>query len=356
MRIGIDISQIIYQGTGVARYTAKLVEYLLKIDKENDYVLFFSSLRRKLNENFSRAEIKKFGLPPSLLDILWNRFHIFPIENFIGKIDIFHCSDWTQPPVKKTRLVTTVHDLTPWKYPQTLHPKIVETHKRRMRWVKKEADLIIADSYSTKEDLIKIIGIPKKKIKVIYLGVEENKAEGESLVEGDYILTVGTREPRKNLKRLINAFRVVIKKNKNVKLVIAGKYGWGNKQLNFKNEQINILGFVPEETLKLLYKHAKVFVYPSLYEGFGLPILEAMAASCPVITSNLSSLPELAGKAAILIDPLSTNSITRAIEKVLEKKDLRTKLIKEGKTQVKKFTWRQTAENTLKAYMEAIRC
>jgi len=355
MRIGIDISQIVYQGSGVARYTAKLVEYLLKIDKGNDYVLFFSSLRRKLDKKLFREKVKKLYFPPSFLDVLWNRLHVLPIENFIGKVDVFHCSDWTQPPARKARLVTTVHDLTPWKYPQTLHPKIVATHKRRMYWVKKEADMIIADSHSTKKDLINILGIPEEKIKVVYLGVEEAKIKGP-FPKDNYILAVGTREPRKNLKRLIDAFEKVANKNKDIKLVIAGKYGWGDKQLRLKNEQVSILGFVSEEKLSLLYRHAKAFVYPSLYEGFGLPILEAMVAGCPVITSNLSSLPELAGKAAILINPLSTNSITKAIDRVLKDDNLRAELIKKGKDQVKKFKWQKTAQETLKIYKEVCGC
>ena len=177
MKIGIDISQIVYQGTGVARYTQRLIESLLKVDKENEYVLFFSSLRRKLSTFFikkitsPRVKIKQFKLPPALLDFLWNRLHVFPIERFIGRVDIFWSSDWTQPPAQKAKLVTTVHDLTPWLYPKTLHPKIVAVHKRRMKWVKKECDLIICDSQATKEDIIRIWQIPKEKLKVIYPGI-----------------------------------------------------------------------------------------------------------------------------------------------------------------------------------------
>jgi len=176
MKIGIDISQTVYQGTGVARYTHKLVKHLLAIDKKNSYVLFFSSLRRKLPvTNYqlpvTNYKIKKFKLPLTLLDFLWNKLHICPIENFIGEVDVFLSSDWIQPPSKKAKLVTVVHDLTPWKYPKTLDPKIVKVHKRRMKWVKKECDLIICDSENTKKDIIKILKIKEKKLKVVYPGM-----------------------------------------------------------------------------------------------------------------------------------------------------------------------------------------
>lgn len=179
MRIGIDISQTAFEGTGVGNYTKKLVENLLKIDKENEYILFFASLRRKIKNSKlkiqncnSKFKIKKFKIPPTLLEFLWNRLHILPIEWFIGPVDVFLSSDWTQPPAKRAKLVTVVHDLTVWKHPETFDPKIVRVHKRRMKWVKKECDLIICDCEATKKDLKKILGIEEKRLKVIYPGVE----------------------------------------------------------------------------------------------------------------------------------------------------------------------------------------
>lgn len=176
MRVGIDISQIVYQGTGVASYTKNLVENLLKIDQENEYVLFFSSLRKSLtqisdlkspNHNF---KLKTFKLPPRLLDLLWNRLHIMPIEWFIGPVDVFFSSDWTQPPTLKAKKVTTIHDLSIFKFPKEHHPRIVATQKRRLRWVKKESDLVMCDSEATKEDVIKILGIKEERLRVVYPG------------------------------------------------------------------------------------------------------------------------------------------------------------------------------------------
>ncbi len=156
---------------------------------------------------------------------------------------------------------------------------------------------------------------------------------------------VGTREPRKNLERAIRAFQGL--KKKNLSLVIAGKFGWGS---DLKQSGAKLLGYVPGEDLPGLYGGAQVFVYPSLYEGFGLPILEAMASECPVVTSNLSSMPEIAGKAAVLINPRKVGDITKGIEEALERKE---ELIKKGKARVKEFSWQKTARETLKVYQEA---
>lgn len=179
MRIGIDISQLAYPQTGVANYLKNLVENLLKLDRKNEYVLFGSSLRQsikykvlssKYKEN-KRVKLKIFPFPPSLLDIIWNRLHILPIEWLIGKVDIFLSSDWTQPPTKKAKSVTILYDLLIYKYPQEMHPKIVATQKRRLRWVAKECDQIICISEATKKNAMEILGIEEKKLKVVYPGI-----------------------------------------------------------------------------------------------------------------------------------------------------------------------------------------
>ncbi len=181
MKIGIDISQIAHEGTGVAIYTQNLVENLLKIDKKNEYVLFGGSLRKKkvLDDylaqfkNNKNVTLKTFYLPPLFLEFLWNKLHLFPIEYLIGKIDVFHSSDWLQPPTKAKK-VTTLHDLIVYKYPESFQQKgghdIVVNQKRRLAWVKKKADAILCDSQATKKDVMEILKIPEKKLKVIYPG------------------------------------------------------------------------------------------------------------------------------------------------------------------------------------------
>ncbi len=171
MKIGIDISQMAYEGTGVANYTRNLVENLLKTDQENEYVLFFSSLRGKVPDNNFKATLRRYWIPPTLLDFLWNKLHILPIEWLIGDIDIFITSDWTEPPTVRAKKMTVLHDLVVFKYPKETDQKIVAVQKRKLAWVKKEAAMVICVSQATKNDAQQILGIEENKLRVIYEGV-----------------------------------------------------------------------------------------------------------------------------------------------------------------------------------------
>ena len=177
MKIGIDISQMAYPRTGVANYVKNLVEALLAFDNKNEYILFFSSLRKKFNPSDlqippdAKVTIKNVNFPPSALDLLWNKLHILPIENIIGDVDVFIASDWTQPPMKKARSATILYDLIVYKYPDETDKKIVVTHKRRLKWVKKECAMIFCISESTKKDAMDLLGIEEKRLHVINAGV-----------------------------------------------------------------------------------------------------------------------------------------------------------------------------------------
>jgi glycosyltransferase involved in cell wall biosynthesis len=361
MKIGIDISQIVY-GTGVSVYTQNLVENLLKIDKKNDYLLFGGSLRQK--DKLQKFGAKIFSFPPTLADFVWNRLHLFPIENFLGTIDVFHSSDWTQPPTKAAK-VTTIHDFGFLKYPEVAHPKIKAVMERRFKWIKKEVDLIIAVSQATKKDIMEILNIPEEKIRVIYEAVSEdvNQVKDQKIIQkvkkkyglkGNYLLSVATLEPRKNLKRIIKAFYLL--KKKDLSLVIVGKPGWDEEisqwGLKNKDQRIIFTGYISHEDKQALYSGGTCFVFPSLYEGFGLPILEAMKCGCPVVTSNLSSMPEVAGKAGILVDPLNVKNIAEGINQAIKDKQ---ELVNKGFEQVKTFSWEKTARETLKVYEEVFK-
>lgn len=181
MKIGIDMSQLAYPQAGVAQYLGKLVEMLLAIDRENEYILFFSSLRRKfLISNFKflnkskiqnpNVLVKTFPFPPAFLDLIWNRLHICPIEWFIGDVDVFITSDWTEPPARKTLKATILYDLTVYKYPEETDRKIVATQKRKLRWVEKESDVVFCISEATKKDAMEVLGIEEERLRVIYPG------------------------------------------------------------------------------------------------------------------------------------------------------------------------------------------
>ncbi len=174
MKIGIDISQMAYSRTGVANYLKQTLTQLLLQDNKNEYVLFFSSLRGKVpNLNLpqsSNVHVKSFKFPPTLLDMLWNKLHIMPIENLIGDVDVFITSDWTEPPVKKAKKITILYDLIIYKFPEETDKKIIATQKRKLAWVKKESDAILCISEATKKDAMNILGIEENRLHVTYPG------------------------------------------------------------------------------------------------------------------------------------------------------------------------------------------
>ena len=292
MRVAIDISQSIY-GTGVSVYTKELVKNLIKLYPKTEFVLFGGSLRRR-KELLSIAKKlggipKIYSFPPSLMDFIWNSLHVYPIEKLVGKVDIFHSSDWTEPPSMLPK-VTTVHDLVPFKYPQTTTDNIRNAHKKKLAWVIRESKKIIAVSESTKNDLISILKVPEEKIVVIPEGVEEKMRpqpiEIQEIVKrryktGDeYLFALSTLEPRKNQVGLLKAFEIVKKSYPNLKLVIGGMKRVDGA--NIESKDVIALGFVPQSDLPALYSGCLCFVHPAFYEGFGLTPLEAMACGAPV--------------------------------------------------------------------------
>lgn len=349
MKIAIDVSQMCYVGTGVARYVRGLTEALLLAGSPHEFVLYAGTLRQRAfftglskTKPWSQATWKIFPLPPKLAGYALNDTSI-PFELLTGPVDLIHASDWSQPSAK-ARVVTTVHDLVFIKYPETVDSLILNTQTRRLNKIVSSNTHIVADSMSTKNDLVEIYKVDPVRINVVYPGIDpiytpQSKQEIERVktkyaLPDQYILSLGTQEPRKNIQRLVEAVRGL-----EIPLVVAGKHGWGDKT--------QTLGFVPEADLPGLYSGAAVFAFPSLYEGFGFPVLEAMACGTPVVTSNLSSLPEIAGEAAILINPLDPDSIKSGITTALTSyATLRSR----GLIRTDSFTWAATAKNMLEIY------
>lgn len=361
MKIAIDISQAIY-GTGVSVYTKNLVASLIKYFPNDEYILFGGSLRRK-SELFTLAKKLKgvpkiFPFPPTLMDFLWNSLHLIPIEKFTGTVDIVHTSDWTEPPSSLPK-ITTVHDLIPFKYPQTTTDSIRNAHKKKLAWVMRESKKIISVSESTKKDLISILRIPEDKIVVIPEGVEERyvpqpleiveMAKRHYKTGDEYIFTLSTIEPRKNQQALIEAYKIVKKDFPNLKLLIGGRVR-EDGELN-SAEGVITPGFIPIADLPSLYTGCLAFVFPSLYEGFGLPPLEAMACGAAVAVSNIGVLTEVVDEAGVLFDPENIESIAAGI---IEAINNRSKLRRLSLDQASKFTWKKTAERTHKVYEEVL--
>lgn len=355
MKIAIDVSQIIYD-TGVSVYTRGLVENLVGEFPENKYILFGGTFRRReeikrFTNQFSNAQSVVTPLSPSLVHILWNRLHIMPIEKFVGKVDLFHSSDWAEPPSKYPK-VTTIHDLAPILFPELTNPKIVATHKARLYWVKKESDLVIVPSKASFEDAINL-GISKDRLKVVpeALRTDMKKASEDEVlrvktkyrISGKYAISIGNNA-RKNTARIVNAFEKAKAESGIDKLVVVGRG---------ENTQRGVIytGHVPNADLPALYTGAEVLLYPSIYEGFGLPILEAFSCDLPVVTSNISSMAEVAEKAAALVDPYEVESISEGITKAVKEKE---KLVKLGKERLKHFSWKKTAIETMEVYKTLI--
>lgn len=359
MKIAIDVSQIIY-GTGVSVYTRNLVTQLIKMYPEDEFILFGGSLRRMSDlKTFShrlRATPKFFPLPPSFLDLIWNSFHVLPIEKLIGNVDVVHTSDWSEPPSRLPK-VTTVHDLISLLYPTN---KIHGTHRRRLTWVSRESDAIIAVSQATKRDLEQELKIEPNLITVTPEGVESfYKPQPPALIDsvkkkydlrGDYLFCLSTLEPRKNQKRLIQAFQIVRERYPNLKLVLGGRTGWGD--IDTQSEGVLLAGYVPDADLPALYSGSLAYVLPSLYEGFSLSHLQAMACGASVVGSNISSMPEVIGHAGVLVNPQSVESISVGIIRAIENRtDFGPKAIKRAAI----FTWEETAKLTHQVYQSVLR-
>jgi glycosyltransferase involved in cell wall biosynthesis len=368
MKIGIDISQIVYQ-TGVSRYTAELVRHLIDLKTEHQFYLFSGSLKQRSLLRAFVAELKTAKvnhrltfLSPKLSEFFWNRLGFFGPDYWLGNVDLFHASNWALPNTQ-AKLVTTIHDLTFLKYPETHTAYLVAAHTRHLKKAFKKAHLVLTDSYATKKDLIDW-GMQESLIKVVYPAAadhfkpESNQKELRKILEKynlkkPFLLSVATQEPRKNLKRLIEAFKQLKPKYPQLSLALVGKIGWGETTRPI--EGIKLLGFVPEADLPGLYSAARGFVYPSLYEGFGFPILEAMACGTIVVTSNISSMPELGGKAAIYVNPNKAANIAKGINQLLSSNSSRqADLRAEGFRQAQKFSWQKTAKDTLTAYQQLV--
>lgn len=367
LSITIDISPVVY-GRGVSRYTSNLVAALLK-QPETTVNVFGSTLRQTdVLERFVKAHhLEKnsqiLRLPPKLWPTLWYQLNWPPIESVLKKTpDVYHAWEELVPPTTHIPIVATIHDLAILKFPETAHPSTLAKHSAAWERLKKTQSHVIAVSQSTKKDVIELLGFAPDKVHLVYEALpEENKLkltneEQEKALERfrldrPYILFVGALEPRKNIDRLVTAWKNF---ENEYDLVIAGPREWGVEILD-TSVHIHQLGRVTPSQLAALYSRATAFAYPSLYEGFGLPILEAFHYGTPVLTSENSAMSEVSGTAAMLVNPLEIESITHGLEKLLNEKSAQKDHRKQAmKLQLQLFNWDKTAEKTIKVYRKAV--
>lgn len=384
MIIGIDIRTLMdTRYSGVSEYTLNLVNALLKLDSKNEYRLFYNAAKdisASLPKfDYPNVKIIKKSIPNKILNYLFFKFFNSPKIDKLLKADVFFMPHinfigLTPPPPplikegSKCESILTIHDLSFLRYPEFFSARKNFWHK--MINVKKLAsrfDKIVAVSENTKRDIVDLCGVEPEKIKVIYSGAEDIYKQNHELenirkkydLPEKFILFLGTVEPRKNIDGLIGAYEILREKNGDLaqyKLVIAGGRGWKSKEIYKRRENskyrsdIKFLGYIEKKDKVYLYNLASLFVYPSFYEGFGFPPLEAMACGTPIITGLSSSLPEIIGNAGLMVDPYNTNDLAVAMEKVLTDDDLRNNLIQKGLERVKNFSWEKAAENYLKLF------
>lgn len=379
MRIGIDCRNILSPETGeragIGHYTAYLVDHLLTIDTENTYVLFFDH-RVKDTSRFEAAKnvrVKHFPFSKYKKFLPMTYSHaVVPRIIQRERLDVFHAPANILPLAYRRPSVITIHDLAIYKEPAWFPRQVLSTNLLVPQSVN-HADRIIAVSESTAVDLEILFNVARRKITVIHEGVEQfTSARGAAArvkkkfrITKPYFLFVGTLEPRKNVIRLVQAYARFVRREgdvaKETELLIAGGKGYRYKDILKMvravkmNRKVRFLGYVSHEEKVELLKGATAFIFPSLYEGFGLPVLEAMQVGTPVISSDTSSLTEIVGRAGIVVNPEDVAGMTRAMGQLTVNKKLARELSRRGKAKAKHFTWEKTARETLTVYQKVAR-
>lgn len=376
MKIGIDVTAAITQGGGIGRYTRELVAALTAVDPDNAYHFFAAKnpTASPVPHPIPQAQNVQMHTAPvdeRWLYRLWYRLRLpLPVQWFTGGLDLFHSPDFVLPPVHgRIPTLLTVHDLSFVHYPETFPERLVTYLNQVVPWSIHRATHVLADSQATKDDLTAVWQVPADKVTVLYSGVHERfqpvaDAQKRTAVRqqyglgsAPYILAVGTVQPRKNYQMLIRAFQPVAQTHPH-NLIITGGKGWLFTEMMAEvgrqglDGRVHFAGFVADADLPTLYSEADLFVFPSLYEGFGLPLLEAMGCGVPVITANTSSLPEVAGQAAVLLSPHEEAAWTAAMKQLLADPPERTRLTAAGFRQARQFTWQQSAHQLLDLYQQ----
>ncbi len=373
MRVCLDVSPAVHRRAGLGRYAQELSAALLEVDAENEYLIFFNRPRAARVEpplHSLRRLTVAWSNKPWRMSALLAHFAGLSQDRLFPGVDLFHATDHLLPRFSRVRSVFTLHDLAFRLYP--------ETHTALNRWFLnvmmprflQAADAVIAVSEHTKRDALRAYNLDEAKVRVIYEGVNPRfrpaPPEAVAVIRRKYglperfILSVGTIEPRKNLETALAAYRTLKEGGAAHRLVIAGKKGWLYRGFfrRLREEglegEVVFLGFVPDDDLPPLYGGADLFLFPSLYEGFGLPPLEAMACGAPVICSDSSSLPEVVGDAALLVPPLEVRAWAEALRRLLGDADLRADLQARGLARAREFSWARAARATVEVYQQVM--
>jgi glycosyltransferase involved in cell wall biosynthesis len=359
------------QSAGIGRFVRGLVNAVASLDSENQYVLVHAAPNNGRNveaPDGPNVSLRELRFRERVMTAIWHRLRIpLPVDLVTGPVDIFHAPDYVLPPVSRGVSMITVHDLAFLIHPECADENLRVFLEHAVPRSAERADYIITDSENTRNDVICLLDADPDKVFVVPGGVDPSfkPATEEAIHEvrckyglhRPYILAVGVIEPRKNFPRLIDGFgRFRVRTGLNYELVIAGGDGWLSDETYREAERspfsdsVRFTGYVPDEHLAALYSGAEVFAYPSLYEGFGLPVLEAMACGTSVVCADTSSLPECAGDAALLFPPDDPEAIAEKLEQVCANDALRDDLVERGKKRVGEFQWERAAERMIAIY------
>ncbi len=358
MRIVVDVTPLSLPRTGIGNYTVGMLQGLVDAGANHEIVAFTPvgprgarTVRAALDG--LPIEQRVVTVPPSshTWRTAWSRLGRPTVERLVGRLDVFHFSDWMYPPQSGGVRATTVYDLSPVHHPEWVAPLTARMHGRKYAHAAGACDVLFAISDYTARDVTETLGVPPDRIAVAYPGVSARYSpQGAAADFGSpYVLSVATLEPRKNLGMLVDAFALVRARRPELQLVVAGApVSWAEQDL--RREGVRALGYVPDADLPALYRGASVLAYPSLLEGFGIPVVEAMASGTPVVTSTHPSLDDASGDAAVRADAKSPDSLASAIERALVERE---QLIPLGVAHASRFTWRACGEAVLAGYERA---
>jgi glycosyltransferase involved in cell wall biosynthesis len=371
LKIGIDYTAALKQSGGIGRYTRGLITTLAQLDATNHYRLLATRDAPPVGlasfQAYPHFSQTIYPLPERWLTIAWHRFFLpIPVEWFSGPLDLFHSPNFILPPTRHAKTLLTVHDLSFIRHPQGAVDSLRKWLNQVVPRSLERADHILADSMSTKNDLVELFSLSPNQITVVGAGVEArfqpitdsltlNTVRQRYNLPQKFVLGLGTLEPRKNFTGLINAFsQSPVRETHH--LVIAGGKGWlyddifTAARISPVAERIHLIGFVRDEDLPALYSLAHLFAYPSHYEGFGIPVIEAMACGTPVICANNSCLPEVAGDSALQVTATDTIALAERLYQLATDSQLRQQAISAGFRQAQHFNWPAAAERLLKVY------